>query len=76
MTKFSWERWQDGEILCRMYPYRNYLWVAPYPDLGYSLQRWNKVSGKTGEWERIAHHHDLETLKTIAMIYAKGNFYD
>lgn len=69
-----WKRWQDGLILCREVPYRrNFLWVEPYPDLGYSIKCWNKNIQPSGDWERIAHSPDLETAKTIAMMYAKGN---
>jgi hypothetical protein len=76
MTKLKWYEWKGSHVLRDAKTARNFVWVDTYPDLGWSISVWNPELANlqtNGDWERIAHHSDLETAKSIAMIYAKGN---
>ena len=76
MISVEWVEWKGAHVLRSKDLGRNYVWVEAYPDLGWSVSIWNQALANlhtSGDWERIAHHHDLEAAKAIAMIYAKGN---
>jgi hypothetical protein len=75
MTKLEWSTWDGACVLRDLGAGRNYVWVEPYADLGWSVSIWNpeRAADTNGKWDRIAHHSDLETAKAIAMIYARGN---
>ena len=66
--EYEWFEWQRSWWLQDMETMRNYAWVQPYPDLGYSVLLWNRALGGQGDWERIAHAPDVDAAKMIAQL--------
>lgn len=74
MPELEWVPWVDGYLLRIVGTQRHRAWIEPYSGLGYSIKVWSPPpTTQHGNWERIAYHPDLETAKTIAMMYVKGN---
>jgi hypothetical protein len=66
--KLEWLEWNNSHLLRDPETNRNRAWVQRYPDLGYSVQLWNRAMGKYGDWERIAYAPELEAAKLIAQL--------